>query len=79
MKKISYLASSILFLLAHSLSAETYTAEVWADNWFSLSLNGEQIAEDVDLNSIFVQADSSPQRFRLTNQQTQYGFIAVPV
>ncbi len=40
---------------------------------------GDQIGEDVDLNSVFVQSDSSPQRFKLTNQQTAFGYIAVPV
>ncbi len=29
-----------------STSSQTYTAEVWADNWFSMSVNGEQVAED---------------------------------
>lgn len=26
--------------------SEVFTAEVWADNWFSLSVNGVQVAED---------------------------------
>tara|TARA_R110001606_G_scaffold11354_6_gene49310 strand:- start:22702 stop:23358 length:657 start_codon:yes stop_codon:yes gene_type:complete len=46
MIKISYLATPILFLFVQAVSAETYTADVWADNWFSLSVNGEQVAED---------------------------------
>ena len=46
MIKFTYLATSTFFLLAQAVSAETYTAEVWADNWFSLSVNGEQVAED---------------------------------
>ena len=46
MKKQSYLAASMLFLLNQSVSAETFTADVWADNWFSLSVNGEQVAQD---------------------------------
>ena len=40
--------------------------------------NGEQIGEDIDLNSIFVQANTGAQFFRLTDQQTENGFIAVP-
>ena len=40
--------------------------------------DGEQIGQDIDLDSIFQQADTSAQFFRLTNQQTQNGFIAVP-
>ena len=39
---------------------------------------GDQIGEDIDLNSIFVQANTGAQFFRLTNQQTENGFIAVP-
>jgi len=46
MIKFSYLAISTFFLLAQAASAETYTADVWADNWFLLSVNGEQVAED---------------------------------
>jgi len=33
-------------LVAQTASAETYTADVWADNWFSLDVNGAQVAED---------------------------------
>lgn len=46
MTKFSYLATSTFFLLVQTVSADTYTAEVWADNWFSLSVNGTQVAED---------------------------------
>ncbi|WP_299375768.1 PEBP family protein [uncultured Tateyamaria sp.] len=28
------------------LWAETYAADVWADNWFEMRVNGEQVAED---------------------------------
>lgn len=38
---------------------------------------GTQVEQDIDLNSIFVQADDTAGQFRLTNQQTQHGFIAV--
>lgn len=34
------------FLLTQTVEAETYTADVWADNWFSLNVNGMQVAED---------------------------------
>lgn len=46
MIKYSHLITPTLFLLTQGVSAETYTAEVWADNWFSLSVNGRQVAED---------------------------------
>ncbi|WP_394181204.1 PEBP family protein [Yoonia maritima] len=29
-----------------SLYAETYDVDVWADNWFEMRVNGEQVAED---------------------------------
>ena len=28
------------------LHAETFSADVWADNWFEMRINGEQVAED---------------------------------
>lgn len=31
---------------AGTAQAETFSADVWADNWFSLSVNGTQVAED---------------------------------
>lgn len=46
MTKLPTLATSILCLFVQSASADTFTADVWADNWFSLSVNGEQVAED---------------------------------
>lgn len=39
---------------------------------------GEQIGNDIDLNSIFVQATTQAQFFRQTGQETEFGFIAVP-
>ncbi len=42
-------------------------------------VGGEKIGEDIDLRSIFNQADTTSQRFRLTTQEADYGFIAVPV
>ncbi len=46
MNKTACLATSTFLLFAQAASAETYSADVWADNWFSLSVNGEQVAED---------------------------------
>ena len=46
MNKTACLATSTFLLFAQAVSAETYSADVWADNWFSLSVNGEQVAED---------------------------------
>jgi len=33
-------------ILTGAVQAETFSAEVWADNWFSLNVNGAQVAED---------------------------------
>ena len=33
-------------LCAQTASADTYKTEVWADNWFTLSVNGEHVATD---------------------------------
>jgi hypothetical protein len=41
--------------------------------------NGEQIGPDIDLDSIFQQANTTATFFKLTNQETANGFIAVPV
>lgn len=41
--------------------------------------NGDQIGQDIDLKAIFVQADTSSQRFTLTDNYGEYGYIAVPV
>ena len=35
-----------LCLFIQTVSAETYTAEVWADNWFQFNVNGVKVAED---------------------------------
>lgn len=29
-----------------AVSAETYSADVWADNWFEMRIDGQQVAED---------------------------------
>jgi hypothetical protein len=39
---------------------------------------GEQIGQDIDLDSIFQQATTTAQFFRVTNQETNRGLIAVP-
>ena len=39
-------AIALLGLLPASLSAETFSADVWVDNWFELRVNGAQVAED---------------------------------
>lgn len=35
-----------LGLAAGSAHAETFSADVWADNWFEMRIDGEQVAED---------------------------------
>ena len=40
-KTLTFLAIS-----ATSASAETFSADVWADNWFEMRINGTQVAED---------------------------------
>ena len=40
---------------------------------------GNQIGTNIDLNSVFVQATDVRTAFKLSNIQTQFGFIAVPV
>ncbi|SLN45859.1 hypothetical protein PSA7680_02339 [Pseudoruegeria aquimaris] len=38
--------AAALALLPATLSAEPFSADVWADNWFELRVNGQQVAED---------------------------------
>lgn len=45
MLKITAIAAC-LSILGHGLNAETFTADVWADNWFSLHVNGAEVAQD---------------------------------
>ena len=40
------LATISAVVCASTLAAEEFSADVWADNWFALSVNGEQVAED---------------------------------
>jgi len=44
--RFSILLATSTFLLSQSISADTYTADVWADNWFQFNINGELVAED---------------------------------
>ncbi|UOA32789.1 hypothetical protein DSM110093_02593 [Sulfitobacter sp. DSM 110093] len=39
-------ATALLALYATNLSAEVFSADVWADNWFEMHINGEQVAID---------------------------------
>lgn len=36
----------LLFASALALSAETFSADVWSDNWFEMRIDGVQVAED---------------------------------
>ena len=40
--------------------------------------DGDQIGPDIDLDSIFQQANTTAQFFQLTGQETNRGFIAIP-
>jgi len=44
--KISFFATATFIISAQAVSADVYTTDVWADNWFSLNINGAQVAED---------------------------------
>lgn len=46
MKKYCYPVVPAVLLMVQSVHAETFSADVWADNWFSLNVNGQQVAED---------------------------------
>jgi hypothetical protein len=37
---------ALLCLTSPVFSAETFTADVWADNWFEMRINGTKVAED---------------------------------
>lgn len=37
---------ALLCLSSPVHSAETFTADVWADNWFEMRINGRKVAED---------------------------------
>ena len=42
----SLTVAGLLIAAPLALSAETFSADVWADNWFEMRVNGEQVAED---------------------------------
>jgi len=44
--KIPFSAAALLTFCATSLSAETFTADVWADNWFEMRIDGQVVATD---------------------------------
>ena len=44
--KRAIVTSALLCLSATALSAETFSADVWADNWFEMRIGGIQVAED---------------------------------
>ena len=35
-----------LIAAATATSADTFSADVWADNWFEMRINGVQVAQD---------------------------------
>jgi hypothetical protein len=39
-------SATVIALLPVLTSAETYSADVWADNWFEMRVDGVQVAED---------------------------------
>lgn len=42
-----FIISSVLAVITPSIaSAETFSADVWADNWFEVRIDGTQVAED---------------------------------
>ncbi|MBS8259226.1 PEBP family protein [Roseibium polysiphoniae] len=44
--KLVTIAATLLSLSATALAAEPFSADVWADNWFEMRVNGTQVAED---------------------------------
>ncbi len=38
--------SALLLLSTTAVSAETFSADVWADNWFEMRIDGARVAED---------------------------------
>jgi hypothetical protein len=44
--KTSIVALTLLSLSPGTLSAEAFSADVWADNWFEMRIDGVQVAED---------------------------------
>ena len=46
MKRLTYLTCATFCLLSQAAFGEAYTAEVWADNWFQMNVDGVTVAED---------------------------------
>ena len=44
--KLGIASLAALCLFSTAVSAETFSADVWADNWFAMRINGVQVAED---------------------------------
>ena len=44
--KRTFIILSLLGLTGSALSAEPFSADVWADNWFEMRINGRRVAED---------------------------------
>lgn len=44
--KYSIPTLTLLAFLPSALAAETFSADVWADNWFEMRIDGAQVAED---------------------------------
>ena len=44
--KARFAAAALIALSPAALAAETFSADVWADNWFEMRINGAQVAED---------------------------------
>lgn len=41
-----FIATALLVLSVVSARAEVFSADVWADNWFEMRINGETVAQD---------------------------------
>ena len=46
MKIESYFVISLMLSISQSVLAETYSVDVWADNWFQFNVDGKLVAED---------------------------------
>ena len=52
MMRFKLLWASVVCLFAQSAAAETFSVDVWADNWFQFNVNGVMVAEDsVSINT----------------------------
>lgn len=46
MNKLTILAVATFYLCIQTAAAETYSVDIWADNWFQFNVNGVKVAED---------------------------------